>query len=93
MGIVFFHTASCCLRELLIRSFMVYPVCEVHFSQQLDKVIFWCVHGILSGGFGASNHMNLEATHRFSSSVETRKEPLFQSNITLDPNSEVKIPL
>ena len=50
-------------------------------------------HGNLSGGVGPSNHISLEGFHRFSSSVETKAELLFQSNIFLDPNSEVKIPL
>ena len=51
------------------------------------------VHSDLSGGLGPSNHIGLEEIHRFSSSVVTKAELLFQSNISLDLNFEVKITL
>ena len=51
------------------------------------------VHGELLGSLVSSNHISLEGIHRFSSSVELKAEPHFQSNIYLDPNFEVKIPL
>ena len=38
-----------------------------------------------------SNHINLEGIHSFLSSVERKEEPLFQSNIFLNPNFGVKI--
>ena len=44
-------------------------------------------------GLVPSSHISLERIHRFSSSVETKEQPLFQSNISLDPNFEVKITL
>ena len=42
-------------------------------------------------GCGLSNNIGLEAIHRFSYSVKTKEEPLFQSNIFLDPNLEVTV--
>ena len=56
------------------------------------KYFLWCRRDLL-GGLGPSNHISLEGFYMFSSSVETKEEPLFQSNISLDSNSEVKIPL
>lgn len=38
-------------------------------------------------------YLNLEQIHSLWLSVETKAEPLFQSNISLYPNFEVKVPL
>ena len=50
------------------------------------------VYSNLSGVLASSNHIGLEAIHRFSL-VKTKEEPLFQSNISLDSNFGIKIPL
>ena len=67
------------------------------FSKLLS-VVWWVkylfkVHRDLSGGLIPSNHISLEGIYRFSFSVETKAEPLFQVNISLYSNFEVKIPL
>ena len=53
------------------------------FSYFLLGEVFLGVHGKLSagvcGGLDSSNHISLEAIHRFSYSVETKAEPLFQA--------------
>ena len=66
---------------------------QTTFCCLLDKVFLWGVHRDLFGDLSSSNYISLEGIHRFSSSVETKAKPLFQSNIFLDPNFEVKIPL
>ena len=55
------------------------------------KKFFEGVHSNLSGGRGLSYHIGIEAIHRVSSSVKTKEEPPFQSIISLDPSSEVKV--
>lgn len=52
------------------------------------------VEGVVSWGcLTWSNCISLEGILSFSSSGETKAEPLFQSNMSLDPNFEVSITL
>ena len=59
----------------------------------LGEVIFGGVHSDLLWGLGPSNHIHMERFHSFSASVVTKGEPVFQSNKSLDTNSEGIIPL
>ena len=54
----------------------------------LGKVTFRGIHSDLAGDLGPSNYISLEGFHRFSSSVETKEGPFFQSNTSLDSNFE-----
>ena len=55
---------------------------QTAFCCLLGKVFLGFMENFL-GGLVPSNHISLEGIHRFSSSVETKAEHLFQSNISI----------
>ena len=59
----------------------------------LGNIFFRFKETFCRGDLLPSNHFSLEGIHRFSFSVETKAEPLFQSNKSLNQNFEVKISL